>query len=252
MKKILTYHKVGVNFDSSLCFVDSYRFKRDMELFLSLKYNLNTVSDNCSSNDLSIIFDDGYENVYKFKDYFIEKNIRTTIFIITDFIGKLDNWDVSLSGIKHRHLTKDMIKNLSLDRHEIGSHSCSHKDLTLLSSSALNHELLKSREVLEDIIGKKVKSISVPFGRINSRVIDVAKEIGYENIVYLGQNKKLPHSYRSKQVYLFDNETILKAKLGLNRWSSIEDFRLNAINFFNRGTLLAVKLSKMMDYFKNN
>ena len=51
MNKILTYHKIGINFDSSICWVDHYTFLKHIELFKSLNLDFVTLSDNIKKYD---------------------------------------------------------------------------------------------------------------------------------------------------------------------------------------------------------
>lgn len=65
----------------------------------------------------------------------------------------------------------------------IGSHTMTHCRLSNLSKYELEFELGESKWQIEEIIGKKVKYVSYPFGwttDVNDRVKDVAKGVGYE------------------------------------------------------------------------
>ena len=63
--------------------------------------------------------------------------------------------------------------------YEIGSHTLSHANLTLLSDDDLVRELSESKKILEDLTGKQVTSLSFPFGRVNARVWKTAQALGY-------------------------------------------------------------------------
>jgi len=64
---------------------------------------------------------------------------------------------------------------------EIGSHSVAHRDLTRLSLSEVWIEVKKSKDTLEKILDKQVKSFAYPFGKYNGRIIEVVKSCGYSN-----------------------------------------------------------------------
>ena len=248
MDKILTYHKVGVKFDSSLCWVDHYRFIKDLSYLQSLGLSFKTfdqlVSDK-DENTVAITFDDGFAVITRYLDYFEQKNIKVTIFPIADFIGGFDDWDVSLMGFKFKHLNKKQILSFSNRGHEIGSHGRSHQALTLLDNLSLKNELEYSKRILEDITGKECKSISVPFGRIDKRVYDFCLEAGYRNVLTIGRKSfDGDNLYRTKSVYLGDTEYLISAKLGLNKFKSFEQTRLDIINKFSGGTILVKELFK--------
>jgi len=66
--------------------------------------------------------------------------------------------------------------------HSIQSHGWSHKFLTFCSDAELAHELLASRQLLEDKLGDLVEEISVPGGRWNRRVIKACADAGYRRV----------------------------------------------------------------------
>ena len=253
MSNILTYHKVGIRFDSSVCWRDHHRFLQDISFYLKSGYNLDTISDLVNSGDrkekgklLSITFDDGFAGIYRYRNLFNRKNMKTTIFLISDYIGMLDKWEISLFGFKFKHLDVSQIKELSKDGHEFGSHTATHKSLTELNDLELERELKDSKQKIEDILEKEVKSISVPFGRIDERVYEKCLQYGYKNIVSIGETSfTRDNLFRSKQVYLGDNNFIIDAKLGNNFFAGTENKRLDIINWFSGGTIL---VKKMIDY----
>jgi len=242
---ILTYHKVGIRFDSSVCWRDHYRFLQDIVFFQSSGYELDTISsEHTWEKKLAITFDDGFEGIFRYRDFFKERKIKTTIFLISDYIGKLDNWEISLFGLKFKHLDISQIKKLAKDGHEIGSHTSSHKSLVGLSKDSLKKELYDSKMIIEEILEKEITSISVPFGRIDEKVYETCLKYGYENIVSIGKTSFTQDNLlRSKSVYLGDNNFVLNAKLGNNSFSKVEERRLDIINWFSGGTIVVKQMA---------
>jgi peptidoglycan/xylan/chitin deacetylase (PgdA/CDA1 family) len=62
---------------------------------------------------------------------------------------------------------------------EVGSLTCSQRDLTSLTSCERAEELLRSRETLEDLLGVPVQSCAYPFDAVNADVKRSALEAGY-------------------------------------------------------------------------
>lgn len=63
---------------------------------------------------------------------------------------------------------------------QIANHTHSHPSMTRLSNNAIKSELRKCQNFVEDTFGVSAKPyFRPPYGRIDSRVIRVAKEIGY-------------------------------------------------------------------------
>jgi len=105
-------------------------------------------------------WDDGNKLDLKLSKILLENGIKGTFYIPI-------SW-------KFRSLSNQEVKKLSKN-FEIGSHSLSHSDLTKSSSRQLNHEILKSKNELQEIIGKEVNSFAYPFGKINGRILDSVK-----------------------------------------------------------------------------
>jgi peptidoglycan/xylan/chitin deacetylase (PgdA/CDA1 family) len=66
----------------------------------------------------------------------------------------------------------------------IGSHASSHANLARLAPKESREELRRSREVLEDRLGKAVRVLAYPFGQprrhFTSTTVQLAAEVGYE------------------------------------------------------------------------
>ena len=76
-------------------------------------------------------------------------------------------------------MTWEDILSLSRMGFEIGSHMVNHIDLTSLSDKELFFQLSESKNILSERIKQPVKIFSCHYGRVDKRVIDVAKESGY-------------------------------------------------------------------------
>lgn len=73
---------------------------------------------------------------------------------------------------------EEIIKELA-KYHEIGSHSHNHLDLTLLSFDEVLQDLLKSREILQNLSGKSIKSFAYPYGKWDNKVVKAVKKAGF-------------------------------------------------------------------------
>jgi len=76
----------------------------------------------------------------------------------------------------------DMIEELRDNNMEIGSHTMNHLPLSKLSEGRIWEELYASRCMLEDKIGLKIETLSLPYGDFNKRTIYLAKKAGYRVI----------------------------------------------------------------------
>jgi peptidoglycan/xylan/chitin deacetylase (PgdA/CDA1 family) len=129
------------------------------------------------ARSIAMTFDDGFANFFSDALPICEHHgAVVTVFCVAGFLGKSSSWDALP---KQSHLTSGQIREISALGHEIGSHTLTHANLTLLSDKDLATELCESRKILEDITGTPVTSLSFPFGRVNRRVWEAAKRAGF-------------------------------------------------------------------------
>ena len=81
-----------------------------------------------------------------------------TVFVISSVIGEPG------------HMTAEQILELADKGWEIGSHTETHSDLTQLTDEQLKHELVNSKQHLEEL-GLIVKNFASPYGKYDERVI---------------------------------------------------------------------------------
>ena len=73
----------------------------------------------------------------------------------------------------------NLVREIHARGHEVASHGYSHIMCNLLDLKSLEVELVKSKKLLEEIIGDSVKGYRAPSFSINNDVIKLLKKIGY-------------------------------------------------------------------------
>jgi peptidoglycan/xylan/chitin deacetylase (PgdA/CDA1 family) len=119
---------------------------------------------------IMITFDDGYRDVLGKASPVLEQlRMPATAYVITDRISAGDpsflTWG-NLHALEARGIC-------------IGSHTVTHRELTLLSDGAAVAELRNSRRVLEQRLGHPVQWLSYPAGREDARIVTLARAAGY-------------------------------------------------------------------------
>jgi peptidoglycan/xylan/chitin deacetylase (PgdA/CDA1 family) len=80
-------------------------------------------------------------------------------------------------------LTEGMIRALSAQNVEIGAHTVSHPILTSLADATAQYEIVESKHILEQIIGKPVRYFAYPNGKrgmdFDERHVAMAKAAGF-------------------------------------------------------------------------
>ncbi len=169
--KVLAYHSVGERVvdeaGSGLYCVSVEDFRSQMKYVADSRKN-GTVP---IFPNTTITFDDGdvtnYTHAYPILKEF---GLKAYFFILVS--------RVRTPG----YMTWDEIKALRDAGMAIGSHGMTHRILTGLNDGEIEHELKESKRVLEEMLGEKVKYISVPRGFYDKRAIKKAKEAGYEAV----------------------------------------------------------------------
>ena len=115
---------------------------------------------------VSITFDDGYASTYEKAFPILNRyGFPATVFVITSYIGELQNY-----------MDWDQVLTLSsLSKWEIGSHTHTHPDLTTLKTVEIIHELSLSKDILNSK-GFNPVGIASPYGQFNEDVLKLVKK----------------------------------------------------------------------------
>lgn len=120
----------------------------------------------------AISFDDGYRSVYQAAlPVLMDLGYTATLFVN----GSDQTNQLPLMEQRPR-MTWDEIGDLHEQGFEIGAHSVTHPDLTRLSASQVETELLESRTVIERRTGARPTSLAYPFGFWNRSVREKASQ----------------------------------------------------------------------------
>lgn len=115
-----------------------------------------------------LTLDDGFLDNYEVAAPILGKyGHRATFFIITDKVGVLGymNWDQVVD-----------LERMGMD---IGSHTVSHPDLTILGAAGLERELIGSAVVINEKLGHPVYWLCYPSGAFNKGVWEHTWSAGY-------------------------------------------------------------------------
>ena len=244
---ILAYHHICNFWHPTIARVSPKSFKTQIKYLQQAEFSVPTLSeyfnrsfDNLHKKSVLLTFDDGlrcfYKNAY---EILLERKMRATIFVVTNFIDRRGSWDYYDSSGKCRHLNWSELKELCNQGFEIGSHSCSHIDLKPSPSKKIVNELEVSKKTLEDRLGVAVNFFSYPFGRLNKKIEELCLQVGYTGAVTMNPGVVNGNLFglNRKAVYLFESDRQFHFKL--NQASSMtEKIKLKAINTFSMGTII--------------
>ena len=131
---------------------------------------------------LTLTFDDGFRNVFENASRpLAENNFRAIQFLVADFIGKINQWDLRDGEAPEVLMDAFQIREWLGAGHQIGSHSMNHHYLTRLTLRDAREEIFASKKKLEDTFGVAVEDFSYPYGEWNPAVRDLVMEAGYRS-----------------------------------------------------------------------
>ena len=128
-----------------------------------------------------LTFDDGYASLADTAyPVLADLGFTATTFLITDYIGKSNTWDVRYTWNRLPHLDWPAIERWRAKGLEFGSHGATHQRLTWLDDAAVTNELARSRDSLLQHLGPDAGSaVAYPFGAVDARVVRLARAAGY-------------------------------------------------------------------------
>ncbi|MBN2035727.1 MAG: polysaccharide deacetylase family protein [Chitinispirillaceae bacterium] len=211
-----------------------HRIKSNSFVPITTHDAMNRSADGTAQWQFLLTFDDGCRSFYTRALPVLEAlNVKATLFPVAGYLGKTSTWDVLPV---FSHLSKSEVREISGLGHEIGSHSMTHPDLAFLNDRDLSEELNGSKKLLEDVTGKKVTSISFPYGSWNKRVWDRAVEAGYRcGSIYRKHRHALPGLFPVFGVYGFDTPEAVLSRLSSNKPLSTSVALAKMVSHFAKG-----------------
>ncbi len=166
-----------------------------------------------------ISFDDGFSGVLEHAAPIMANyGFSGSVHIVTNLVGENSYWEPWPNKGRYRHLTWDEIRELADMGWEIGSHGVSHRSFLLLDDTELKREMVESKAIIEDKLGRPCDVISVPYGHADKRIVNAAAAAGYSACLGLyverrndEDNVRLLHR---TAVYVIDGPKAVSAKVG--------------------------------------
>ncbi|WP_373941895.1 polysaccharide deacetylase family protein [Vibrio chagasii] len=110
--------------------------------------------------------------------YYRDEILKEKHFLILDEMLKKQKVDIGKVE-KKLWITKEEVKNLAFQGHEIGLHTHQHPtNLDQWSYARQQESFLKNQAVLESIIEKKITHCAYPCGKKNDHTLRLMKELG--------------------------------------------------------------------------
>ncbi|RYZ08838.1 MAG: polysaccharide deacetylase family protein [Myxococcales bacterium] len=194
---VLAYHLVGAG-TGAVVDLPVREFERQLDL-LTERFHLCTLKDLLAAPAAPqpravLTFDDAYANFVEVVLPILERRrIPSVLYVPIGFVQGTAK--APLTGAALPACTFADLRAAASAGVEIGSHGVNHLNLRRASDAALTEELRRSREVLEQELGRAVPSFCYPQAKVDARV-ERATAVHYESAVAAGGRRHLggrPH-----------------------------------------------------------
>lgn len=180
------------------------RLQREGWTFVSFPDYLRQLDDRpLQRRIVTVTFDDGWRDNF---DYAVpilrELQIPAVIFVVSGDLPDIAS---------ERRMTRDQLGQLAAFGIEVGAHTRTHPNLTMLSPQDLQLELEGSRQDLETVIQRPVRYLAYPGGRFNQTVVTAAKAAGFEaacSVIGLGCNSTQSRYWLYRDVFTDQMQTV--------------------------------------------
>lgn len=249
MYRVLLYHKIDPRWEVGITRTTPQGFYRQMKALKDLGYRLLPLKELLKNppdeKNVGLVFDDAYESVYLHAlPVLRELGFGATLFVPVRFVGKKNEWEAQLFWRSFKHMNWSQLQDWTRDGNEVGSHSASHIQLSLLPQTEWPREIKESKRLLEEKLESAVTWFSPPFGWWNRELAEMLKEVGYRGLV----SPWIPGGFsgitdftvlRSHAVYTGDTPGTVTRKLsGTGAFAAVERARLRFIHAFSQGTVI--------------
>ncbi len=225
---ILTYHSIDTC--GSVISTSPQTFRKQMQFLAEADFNvvsLKTLGKSLLENaalppkTIVLTFDDGFQNFYTTAFPVLDEyKFPATVFLITDYCGKFNDWAGNLPTLEPSKLMDwKEIKELSKNNIEFAAHSRTHPDLTKLNTAKAEREIVESKLTVEERLGIEVTDFAYPYGKYNLPVKQLTeKHFRTACSTRLGKAQAGDDLFSLKRVdtYYLSNEQIFNSILSVN------------------------------------
>ena len=167
----------------------------------------------------AVTLDDGFEPIHEHAFPVIKRyGVPTTVFVVAQTLtaeGQDVDWVRTPPPWPLRTLNLEQILEMQDAGVDFQSHSWAHRDLPHLDPDACFADLRRSRELLEDLLRRRVPFLAYPRGRHDDDVRKAAERAGYTHAFALPEGPEEPGAYAVPRV-------------GVHRGNSVRTLRVKS------------------------
>ena len=131
---------------------------------------------------VGLTFDDGYDNFLSSALPVLDSfGFSATVFVVAGMLGQQNDWEHFYDPKPQLELlSASGVREISERGMEVGSHSMSHARLNEVHPEQLQSEVIDSRKILSEVVGREVDGFCYPYGALDGAAIDAVRSAGYD------------------------------------------------------------------------
>lgn len=184
---VLMYHSVSpYDEDPFQVTITPQRFEQQMRwlrsrrlLGVSMGELLDAAAQGRARRMVGLTFDDGYQDFVTNAMPILQRyGFNATAFVLAGRFGGENAW--SRPGPYKPLLTAAQVREIARAGIEIASHGLEHVSLLKVDDARLRDETVRSRAILQDLLGQQVRGFAYPYGHSDARVVAAVQNAGYD------------------------------------------------------------------------
>ncbi|MGH2572456.1 MAG: polysaccharide deacetylase family protein [Actinomycetota bacterium] len=226
---ILCYHSVQPGWNSPLA-VSPQSFARHVAWLARARLTVDldaavarmAPSGRLPRRTVALTFDDGFSGIFDHAlPLLTSHRIPATVFVVAETLtseGRLVDWVDDPPASPLAAVSRDQVLEMQEAGVQFGSHSYAHHDLTSLSEEQCEHDLRRSREVLEDLLGASVTYLAYPRGLHSEPVRRAAARAGFTHGFALPESRQPVGPYSVPRVGIYPTDGVLALRVKTSEW----------------------------------
>jgi peptidoglycan/xylan/chitin deacetylase (PgdA/CDA1 family) len=214
---VLCYHAVSPRWDGILA-ITPEALERQLVFFLRRGWRPSTFTEAVlhppAPHTLVVTFDDAFASVSLLAAPVLDRlGVVATAFAPTSYVTSgqplawsgLEQWLDTPHAGELAPMSWEDLGSLAERGWEIGSHTCTHPDLLRMDDDAVRNEFEQSRVASEQRIGRPCRALAYPYGRVDGRIAELARQTGYEAGASLARRER-PDPLRTPRVGVYHHD----------------------------------------------